>query len=214
MQIANVQGQKIYCIDQSNLDAALSDIRLSSAIIGEIRSAVNAGKYVIAHTDNVSVPGWMGAGYIIIDPLTGDGAFMISGGMNGGYAYVTTLFMMAIGALFAILQKIAQASHYLLRMFGSTLRAIGDLFMAFELRAYSGCKFYAIMVSQLLYKFFLSTTIAYALALIPGLGLLVAGMALAYFLGVVLIDSIETLKEKCNKVALFNMRKRILTIMG
>jgi hypothetical protein len=82
MQIANAQGQKIYRIDQSNLDTALSDIRLSSAIIGEIRSAVNAGKYVIAHTDNVSVPGWTGAGYIIIDPLTGDGAFMISGGMN------------------------------------------------------------------------------------------------------------------------------------
>jgi len=33
----------------------------------------------------VSVPGYTGAGYIIFDPLTGDGAYKISGGGNGGF---------------------------------------------------------------------------------------------------------------------------------
>ncbi len=43
---------------------------------------------MITHTDAVSVPGWTGAGYIIIDPETetetetGDGAYLISGGGN------------------------------------------------------------------------------------------------------------------------------------
>ncbi len=38
------------------------------------------------HTSNVSVPGWSGAGYIVIDPKSGDGAYIISGGSNGGFA--------------------------------------------------------------------------------------------------------------------------------
>lgn len=33
----------------------------------------------------MSVPGWSGAGYIITDPVTGDGAYKISGGGNGGF---------------------------------------------------------------------------------------------------------------------------------
>jgi len=51
----------------------------------EIRHALNAGKQVTTHTDAVSVPGWSGAGYIITDPTTGDGAYKISGGGNGGF---------------------------------------------------------------------------------------------------------------------------------
>ncbi len=32
------------------------------------------------HTSSVSVPGWSGVGYIVIDPKSGDGAYVISGG--------------------------------------------------------------------------------------------------------------------------------------
>jgi len=35
---------------------------------------------VIIHSDPVSVPGWTGAGYIVFDPVVGDGAYLISGG--------------------------------------------------------------------------------------------------------------------------------------
>jgi hypothetical protein len=41
------------------------------------------GKEVITHTDAVTIPGWSGAGYIILDPETGSGAYKISGGANG-----------------------------------------------------------------------------------------------------------------------------------
>ncbi len=83
LQIANQTGQSIYRIDSSNINTVLPNIH--TGIQGEIQSAVNSGKYVITHTDNVSVPGWSGCGYIVIDPLSGAGAYMISGGDNGAF---------------------------------------------------------------------------------------------------------------------------------
>ena len=53
--------------------------------MSEIEQAINQGKEVITHTNAVTVPGYTGAGYIILDPITGDGAYKIAGGENGGY---------------------------------------------------------------------------------------------------------------------------------
>ena len=39
---------------------------------------------MITHTDPISVPGWSGAGYVVFDPVKGDGAWRIGGGANGG----------------------------------------------------------------------------------------------------------------------------------
>ncbi|MEW5837730.1 MAG: hypothetical protein AB1717_02725 [Pseudomonadota bacterium] len=36
------------------------------------------------HQADITVNGWTGSGYIILDPETGAGAYKISGGMNGG----------------------------------------------------------------------------------------------------------------------------------
>ena len=103
-QLANAQGQQIYKIDQTNIDTVLPKLNLSNPVKQDIQSSVNAGKYVITHTDNVSVPGWSGAGYAIIDPLTGSDAYMISGGENGGFliwAGSTLMIIAAIGFVFS-----------------------------------------------------------------------------------------------------------------
>jgi len=50
---------------------------------------------VITHTDSVSVPGWTGGGYIILDPEDNTGAYKISGGSNGG--------LIVFGAIFALM---------------------------------------------------------------------------------------------------------------
>ena len=42
--------------------------------------------------------GWVGSGYIIMDPETGAGAYLIGGGMNGGY-YVNALNEMYVHSL-------------------------------------------------------------------------------------------------------------------
>jgi hypothetical protein len=48
---------------------------------------VGAGKEAIVSKMNINVNGWTGCGYIIIDPNTGAGAYMISGGTNGAFVY-------------------------------------------------------------------------------------------------------------------------------
>jgi len=82
--LANSLGQRTYRISQDNITTAIPNLNLSSDVISEITSAVNVGKVVITHTDNITVNGWTGAGYVILDPEIGDGAYKISGGLNGG----------------------------------------------------------------------------------------------------------------------------------
>ncbi|MDX8378367.1 MAG: hypothetical protein R8L53_10135, partial [Mariprofundales bacterium] len=52
-------------------------------VINEIQAAVAVGKEVIVHQGNITAFGWTGAGYVVFDPVTGDGAWRISGGGNG-----------------------------------------------------------------------------------------------------------------------------------
>ncbi|NOX76209.1 MAG: hypothetical protein GXP17_06240 [Gammaproteobacteria bacterium] len=80
---ASAQGQRIYHITQANQNIALANINHDPYTMAEIRNALAVGKEVMTHTDVVSVPGWSGAGYIIIDPVTGSGAYKIGGGLNG-----------------------------------------------------------------------------------------------------------------------------------
>lgn len=63
---------------------ALNAINLYTDTEQEIRNSVNAGKVVTANEQRINFNGWVGEGYIIIDPETGAGAYKIAGGENGG----------------------------------------------------------------------------------------------------------------------------------
>jgi len=91
LQIAAAAGQRIYQITSANIATTLPALNLDTGTEAEIEQAVSAGKEVITHTDLVSVPGYTGAGYIIFDPVTGDGAYKIAGGGNGGWFYWLTV---------------------------------------------------------------------------------------------------------------------------
>jgi len=85
LQKASAAGQKIYQINQANMNQVLPLLHHDRETLNEIKRALNVGKDVTTHTDAVSIPGgWSGFGYIITDPVTGDGAYKISGGANGG----------------------------------------------------------------------------------------------------------------------------------
>src|SRR5690554_3160073 len=84
IQLAAAEGQKIWTITQANLDIALANIQLSNDIKTDIRNAVNAGQEVTTHEKFVNFYGKTSAGYTILDPETGAGAYMISSGENGG----------------------------------------------------------------------------------------------------------------------------------
>ncbi|MCY1078597.1 transglutaminase domain-containing protein [Archangium lansingense] len=77
-------GQRIYTITRANLDAVLPQLTLRPETLDEVRSAVATGKEVTVHQSPVEVNGWSGTGYIVIDPETGAGGYMIEGGANGG----------------------------------------------------------------------------------------------------------------------------------
>jgi len=63
--------------------------------MNDIQNALAVGKEVITHTNPISVPGWTGAGYIIFDPDTGEGAYRITGGGNGGWMFWGVIFFLS-----------------------------------------------------------------------------------------------------------------------
>ncbi|MCY4045688.1 MAG: transglutaminase-like domain-containing protein [Cellvibrionales bacterium] len=89
LSIAGEQGQKIWTIDSNNISMALADINLSADIENEIRNAVNAGNIAITHQGYLDFYGTQAAGYLLLDPDTGAGAYKIASGSNGGLTLMT-----------------------------------------------------------------------------------------------------------------------------
>ena len=85
MKMANDQGIPLYTVSTSNIEAILPQLQVDPDVKENIRNAVNAGKIVTVSKTNITVNSWTGCGYIVIDPSTGAGAYMISGGLNGGF---------------------------------------------------------------------------------------------------------------------------------
>ncbi len=106
LQLASQQGQKIYHITPQNQAQALSSLHLDGLAMSEITQALAAGKEVITHTDRISVPGWTGEGYVLFDPVSGDGAYKITGGANGGWY---TLVGTAGASILVLLTPVALA---------------------------------------------------------------------------------------------------------
>ncbi len=97
--LAGAAGQKILTITSENLDLALTEVTLPSDTETEIRNSVNAGMIVTAHEQSINFNGWVGEGYIIIDPATGAGAYKIAGGGNGAFIVFAMFAAIIIGAL-------------------------------------------------------------------------------------------------------------------
>lgn len=97
--IAMAEGQKIWTIDSNNIDLALEQIHLSKQVEREIRDAVYAGKIATAHERPVKFAGGTNAGYILLDPTTGAGAYKIAGGENGAFLIIAGLSMIILSCM-------------------------------------------------------------------------------------------------------------------
>jgi hypothetical protein len=84
LKYANEQGVPLHTINSSNIDQILPSLQVSSIVKTEIQNAINTGKEVIISQSEVTYYEWRGVGFIILDPTTGVGAYMISGGLAGG----------------------------------------------------------------------------------------------------------------------------------
>ena len=60
-----------------------------------------------AHQHPLNFHGWVGEGYIIIDPETGGGAYKISGGGNGGLLVATGYILNTLELFYGVLSALA-----------------------------------------------------------------------------------------------------------
>jgi len=122
LQKASQAGQKIYSITKENINEVLPFLKHDSESISEITRAVNAGKNVTTHTDKVSIPGgWSGFGYIITDPVLGDGVYKISGGMNGAQLIIAGIGASLIAAGVALIHGDLEACKLAISIASSLL---------------------------------------------------------------------------------------------
>jgi hypothetical protein len=103
LQLAAAEGQKIWTIIQTNLNTALAAINLPSDIETDIRNSVNTGMEVTAYEAAVDFYGSSQVGYIVIDPKTGAGGYLIGGGENGAQLIIQFLQFAVVFAGYAIL---------------------------------------------------------------------------------------------------------------
>ena len=62
----------------------LNNITIDDGSRSAIQQALVQGLEVTVHQNPISVNGWQGSGYSVIDPEMGVGAYQISGGASGG----------------------------------------------------------------------------------------------------------------------------------
>ncbi|QOC23504.1 hypothetical protein IC757_05015 [Wenzhouxiangella sp. AB-CW3] len=84
---AQAEGQRVFHVTQDNLDQVMTEISISQASREDIQRAVSQFGYeAVVHEAPITVPGWRGSGYILTNPETGAGSYMIDGGENGAFA--------------------------------------------------------------------------------------------------------------------------------
>jgi len=180
---ANAQGQRIYEMTHDNMAETLPNLNLAFETENEIRRALSAGLTVVAHTNNVSVPGWTGAGYIIFNPDTGDGAYKISGGQDGGF--ISGLFFGAsIGLAIIVLIVTVPASLLLATVITGIAAQIIGILTFLQTLATVGEVDGACFVSGLIAG--IGLTLGSLIGSIPGLG-----TALGFMISDLLADYLD-----------------------
>jgi hypothetical protein len=104
LAVAQSQGQKVFTVTSQNVAAVLPQLTGHSAQTkADVQNAVNAGKEVTISQARITYSGWTGAGYVIIDPQTGAGSYLIEGGANGGNLTPSDVTAGAFGVLSMVL---------------------------------------------------------------------------------------------------------------
>jgi hypothetical protein len=181
LKIANDQGIPIYTINQSNIDSILPQLQVDSGTIIDIRNAVNAGKIVTISKTDISYNGWTGCGYIIIDPNTGAGAYMISGGLSGG------LVMIVVGVLLIIIGGLTSEFGV-----GTALLLLGILYIGIGLCLLTGSD-ESLQVAIAAISFIIS----YIFLFIPGAGPFIASSVITIVFAIMESIAGEDMKKFC-----------------
>ena len=99
LQIAAQQGQTIYTVTKANYAEILPKLNHSTDVMTDVRNAINAGKEVTISQTQVHAFGWSGTGYIVLDPESGVGGYLIGGGADGGWSETDSVNLLTTLAL-------------------------------------------------------------------------------------------------------------------
>lgn len=99
---AQEENIDILLISSANLDTEIEKLNTDDTTKQTVINAVNSGKTVTIPAKNVAMNDWYGTGYIVTNPETGAGAYMISGGLNGGALTVVLTVAVLCAAILLI----------------------------------------------------------------------------------------------------------------
>lgn len=139
LSLAMAQGQRIYTLTNDNIDQ-LANIAIDDGAREEIQLALSRGFEVTVHQSPITVNGWQGSGYAILDAEYGVGAYKISGGASGGAVGVAGNTLMVAGSLLAIMDTVlalAKLGGYFQPLLGAAIAYTGLLLSLYQLSA--GC---------------------------------------------------------------------------
>ncbi|MBI5634423.1 MAG: C40 family peptidase [Nitrospirae bacterium] len=83
LKLASQRGIPIFTIDNTNFNAVLPQLQVTAETINDIQNSINAGKKIIVPKTSLQYNDWYGDGYIVLDPVKGSSAYLISGGLAG-----------------------------------------------------------------------------------------------------------------------------------
>ncbi len=84
LSAAAQQNIPLYRITPANRNVAVPALNLPSGVIANINAALDQGQTVLTPESTVNTGPYSGVGYILQDETTGEGAYLIDGGLNGG----------------------------------------------------------------------------------------------------------------------------------
>ena len=116
---AEKEGTALVTLNQKNYNETVSQVSADEDTLAAVKSAVDRGRTVLIPEREVAVNEWKGTGYLILNPETGSGNYMISGGLSGG----STSTAVTIAGVCAVIAQIAMVA-LLAVMMGSLLSAL------------------------------------------------------------------------------------------
>ncbi|MEJ2076309.1 MAG: hypothetical protein P8X79_22955, partial [Reinekea sp.] len=144
LSLAMAQGQKIYTLTKANQNQ-LANITIDDNARSEISQALSLGLEVTVHERPITVNGWQGSGYSIIDADYGVGAYKISGGSNGGVltlensSSILSILGYIHGFLEALNKQVNGPFDYLLAPIGRALTFVDSLISTIEMMNLDNC---------------------------------------------------------------------------
>ncbi|MBQ6696766.1 MAG: hypothetical protein IJN16_08700, partial [Lachnospiraceae bacterium] len=76
-------GIPIHLLNEENFDKVSEKLTLSESTMQTVKGHVESGKFVILPETELTMGDWSGTGYMVLDPDTYTGQYMVDGGLTG-----------------------------------------------------------------------------------------------------------------------------------